>query len=327
MQTVTIQNVWDIYRQDLIRVEKQILKNLSTHVPAIPMVVKHLLQGGGKRIRPLLLILSSRLGAYNEDEAVILAGIVESIHSASLLHDDVVDGADMRRGKPSAHSIWGNQITILVGDYLYSNALKIGVALKSQRIMDVLSEATTRMTEGELFQLSKIGDPDITEAEYFRIIEAKTGVLISASCRLGAITGRLDRGKEDALGAFGMKLGTAFQMADDILDYMADENKLGKTLGKDLKEGKITIPLIHLLNVSSRQEAGLTKGIIRKEETSAEDLDCILELLRRYKAIDYSIDRARRLIDDAKAELMAFADSDIRDAMLAVADYVLNRER
>ncbi len=173
MQTVTIQNVWDIYRQDLIRVEKQILKNLSTHVPAIPMVVKHLLQGGGKRIRPLLLILSSRLGAYNEDEAVILAGIVESIHSASLLHDDVVDGADMRRGKPSAHSIWGNQITILVGDYLYSNALKIGVALKSQRIMDVLSEATTRMTEGELFQLSKIGDPDITEAEYFRIIEAK----------------------------------------------------------------------------------------------------------------------------------------------------------
>jgi octaprenyl-diphosphate synthase len=248
---MVLDDVFKSYEAELGIIEERIKNIFKSDVHAIPLVGKHILDGGGKRLRPLILILSAEMAGCREDARLTLAGIVESIHTASLLHDDVVDGADVRRGKSPAHSIWGNQVVILVGDFLYSNALRLAVSQKSQKIMEALSDATTRMTEGEILQLVKMGDPDITEDEYLDIISAKTASLISAACRIGAILGSLPEGRENALAQFGLKAGIAFQMADDILDYMADEGELGKRLGKDLREGKITLPLIYLLKTAT----------------------------------------------------------------------------
>ena len=245
-----LDRIFKSYETELRITEQKIKDLFNSPVITIPLIGKHILEGGGKRLRPLILILSSELAHYRGDDRLTLAGIIESIHTASLLHDDVVDGADKRRGKVPAHSVWGNQIVILVGDFLYANALRLAVLQKKQEVMEALSEATTRMTEGEILQLAKTGDPDITEEDYLNIISAKTGALISAACKIGAVLGSLPEEKKNALARFGMKTGIAFQMADDVLDYMADEGELGKRLGKDLKEGKITLPLIYLLKTA-----------------------------------------------------------------------------
>ncbi|MEK7712799.1 MAG: polyprenyl synthetase family protein, partial [Nitrospirota bacterium] len=284
------------------------------------------LESGGKRLRPLFLLSSARLAEYKGDEHIALAGIIELIHMASLLHDDVVDAAKIRRGRPAAHSVWGNQIVILVGDFLYSNALRKAVSFKNQRIMEALSEATTSMTEGEILQLQKTADINITEDEYIKIISAKTGLLISAACRIGAIlSSELLGAEENALAMFGLKAGTAFQMADDILDYMAEESELGKKLGKDIGEGKITLPVIYLLKNASADEKEEIKRII--EKPSEEGLRRILALFRQYSVLEESLKRAQALVDEAKDELSIFPDSPDRDAMLSLADYAISRDK
>lgn len=323
-QKMDLQEIFELYEPELKIVEDRLKELFKSNITPIPLIGKHLLDSGGKRIRPLLLILSTEIAGYRGDARFTLAGIIESIHTASLLHDDVVDAAEVRRGKLPAHSIWGNQIVILVGDFLYSNALRLAVIQKNQKIMEALSEATTRMTEGEILQLAKTGDPDITEEDYFNIISAKTGALISAACRIGAILGSLTKDKENALSHFGMKTGTAFQVADDILDYMAEEGKLGKRLGKDLKEGKITLPLIYLLKIASETEVEEVKSLI-KNGFKKEELKRILELFRRHNVIELSLKKAHALISDAKAELAIFADSPVKESLCTVADYMFMR--
>jgi octaprenyl-diphosphate synthase len=321
-----LDKIFKSYEPELRVVEQRIRDLFQSPVFSIPVIGKYLLEGGGKRLRPLILILSSELADYKGDARLTLAGIVESIHTASLLHDDVIDGADKRRGKAPAHSIWGNQVVILVGDFLYANALRVAVLQKSQRIMDTLSEATTRMTEGEILQLVKTGDPDIGEDDYLDIISAKTGALISAACKIGAILGSLPEEKENALQRFGMKTGVAFQMADDILDYMADEGELGKRLGKDLKEGKITLPLIHLLKAASNKEREEVKGIV-KDGFKRSGLKKILRLFKKYNTIESSLKKAHDLIADAKSELALFPEVPAREALGCIADYTLRRRR
>ncbi len=324
---MTIKEIWEYYKDDLALAEKEINKTLNVVLPAVSMVGKHLLMGGGKRIRPFLAILCSKMFAYNGEKAGILACSVESIHTASLLHDDVVDGASIRRGLPSAHSLWGNQVVILVGDFLYSNALRLANSLKSQKIMDALSNATTRMSEGELIQLSKKGNPDISENDYMKIIKGKTAILISAACSGGAVIGNASQEQEDALSVFGLKFGLAFQIADDILDYMADEKMLGKSLGKDLEEGKITLPLIYLLREASHGEREKVKLIIRDEQFSKSELSYILGLLNKYNSIQQSYERAAAILEEAKRELDIFEDSVEKTALLTVSDYALRREK
>jgi octaprenyl-diphosphate synthase len=319
-----LDDIFKSYEADLKLVEEKLRDLFKSHVLTIPLIGKHILDGGGKRLRPLILILSAELSGYKGDARLTLAGIVESIHTASLLHDDVIDGAEIRRGKSPAHSIWGNQIVILVGDFLYSNALRLAVMQKCQKIMESLSEATTRMTEGEILQLAKTGDPDITEDEYIDIVTGKTGALISAACRIGALLGSLSEDKENALGRFGMKTGIAFQMADDILDYMADESELGKRLGKDLKEGKITLPLIYLLKTASDTEKTEIKDIIN-DGFKKRGLKRILNLFRKYNSIELSLRRAHDLISEAKNELAVFPASPAREALFTIADYTLQR--
>jgi octaprenyl-diphosphate synthase len=321
-----LDEIFASYESDLKIVEERIRDLFKSPVFTIPMIGKHILDGGGKRLRPLIMLLSAELSGYKGDARFTLAGIVESIHTASLLHDDVIDGADIRRGKVPAHAVWGNQVVILVGDYLYSNALRQAVLQQSQGIMESLSEATTRMTEAEILQLLKTADPDITEEEYLNIISGKTAALIAAACRIGAILGSVPSVQEKALAEFGKKTGIAFQMADDILDYMADEAELGKRLGKDLKEGKITLPLIYLLKSASKDELQEVKAII-KGSFKASGLKKILKLFKRYDTIGLSLKKAREIILEAKNELAAFPDSKAKEALFAIADYTLLRKK
>lgn len=321
-----LDDIFASYETDLRIAEDRTKDLFRSSVLTIPLIGKHILDGGGKRLRPLILLLSSELSGYTGDARLTLAGIIESIHTASLLHDDVVDGADIRRGKAPAHTIWGNQVVILVGDFLYSNALRLAVLQRSQRIMEALSEATTRMTEGELLQLSKTGDPDLTEEDYLNIISAKTAALISAACRIGAILGALPEEKENALAIFGKKVGMVFQMADDILDYMADEGDLGKRLGKDLREGKITLPLIHLLKTTEDTEKEVVRKVIQDRFTKS-GLRKVLRLFRKYSTIETSLKKAHDLIADAKTHLAVFPESTAKEALFRIADYSLARNK
>ncbi len=323
----TLQDILKEYKSDMERMEARIHESLGTDVPLIQQVSKYILGAGGKRFRPLLHLLSARLCGFREHHAeYVLGSVVEYIHTASLLHDDVVDEAKVRRGRSSANSIWGNQASILVGDYLYSKALFHGVRLHRQRVMDVLSETTTAMSEGEVLQLMQIQNADMTEADYFRLVECKTGVLIAASCRLGAIIANAPLSQEDALAAYGKKLGLAFQITDDTLDYAADQKQLGKVLGKDLEEGKVTLPLIYLMRRADPAEQEALRSILQADAIGENDLSYTLGIMRKHGSVDEALKVAQVLSDEAKASLNLFPDSPPRQALMALADYVVQRE-
>ena len=323
----TLQDILKEYKSDMERMEHRIHASLGTDVPLIQQVSKYILGAGGKRLRPLLHLLSARLCGYREHNAEYLLGsVVEYIHTASLLHDDVVDEAKLRRGRSSANSLWGNQASILVGDYLYSKALYHAVRLQIQRVMDVLSETTTTMSEGEVLQLMQIQNSDIAEADYFKLVECKTGVLISASCRLGAIISKAPLSQEDALTAYGKKLGLAFQITDDTLDYAADQKQLGKMPGKDLAEGKVTLPLIYLIQQANDAEREHLRSLLRADAMTDADLVYTLELMGKYGSVNEALSIAQALSNEAKTALNVFPDSAPRQALMALADYVVQRE-
>ncbi|MGO9379483.1 MAG: polyprenyl synthetase family protein [Dissulfurispiraceae bacterium] len=336
------EDIFKQYAPELKGVERELLSIFDSSAPVIPLIGKHIVDSGGKRIRPLFLLMSADLCGYRDPQRAHLGAIIEAIHTASLLHDDVIDDAETRRGKAAANTIWGNQVVVLVGDFLYSNALRLAVNQKNQKIMEALSEATTLMTEGEILQLHKTGDPEITMDEYFKIISAKTGILISAACRIGAVMAEQSEAKEKALSEFGLKVGIAFQLADDILDYVARQKDLGKKLGKDLDEGKITMPLIHLLKVAKASERKEVIAIIEEtagtgdhgsdvgdstSDKKGANLDRITALFSKYNAIEESFNIARGLVDEAKAALNIFPASDYKSAILAMADYTLLRKK
>ena len=320
--------VWEYYRDELQLVEDTIKKNLNSQVSLINEVAHYILSSGGKRIRPLLLIITSRLNGReaNNHPEVLLASSVEFIHTATLLHDDVIDQADVRRGKKSAHALWGNQASILVGDYLYTQAMSCALSLASQEVNSVLAEACRLMTEGETLQLTHHGNLEVTEQEYLKVIQYKTAALLSATCRLGGIVSGLDPDKREALARFGLHLGIAYQLADDTLDYIADKDLLGKSLGKDLKEGKITLPLLHLLSNCPGRERERVKGIIKMDGITERDLREILALMKRYGSIEYSLKKATESIEKAKKNLNFFPPSLHRQALFVVADYAVSRD-
>jgi octaprenyl-diphosphate synthase len=328
-----VNEVFSAYHSELKQVESELAKIFASDVPLIPLVGRHILGGGGKRMRPLFLLLSADLCGYHGDERAVLGAVIEAIHTSSLLHDDVIDGAQSRRGKTASHVMWGNHMVILIGDYLYSNALRIAVGQKNHKIMDALSEATTRMTEAEILQLSKTGDPEITEQEYFSIIAGKTGVLISAACRIGAILAGMPEEKERALQEFGLKAGIAFQLADDVLDYVAQQSVLGKKLGKDLEEGKITMPLIHLLKDASSEERDEIIRIIQEASSEEKNADQsenhllrVMELYTKYDSIAKAMQSAQAIVDDAHRSLAVFSDSPQKDALMTLASYSMQRK-
>lgn len=323
----TMDQVWSTYKTTLDEVEEQIKKGIDSEVVLINQVARHILNSGGKRIRPLLLIISSQLCDYFDKNSILIGGgIVEFIHTATLLHDDVIDNAEVRRGIPSARNLWGNQVSILVGDYLYTLAVCQAAKMENFEINYLLSTTCRRMSEGETLQLAHHRDFELTEATYLQIVEYKTASLLSASCRLGAIIGNASEEKKEALSRFGRNLGIAFQVADDTLDYIADRQRFGKSLGKDLKEGKITLPLLHLLQKCLPAEKNRLKQIVAGKKLLQKDLSYVIHLMEKYGSIHYALQRAQDFTNRAKNDLLIFKDSIHRQSLHTVADYVIRRD-
>ncbi|MDZ4166040.1 MAG: polyprenyl synthetase family protein [Smithellaceae bacterium] len=320
-----IQDVFHKYGDGLQRVEMYMTSHLHSEVKLIPEVVNHLIGSGGKRFRPLLLLVAADLCGYRGDRCYRLASVIEFIHTATLLHDDVVDGASTRRGRDSANHVWGNAASVLVGDFLYSQAFNLLADDGNMAIMKLLATSTGSMSEGEVFQLIKCGDTGLTEKEYLSIIEKKTSILISAACAIGGILGSRSESEIQSLTRFGMRLGSAFQITDDILDYAAEEEEFGKAIGKDLQEGKITLPLIHTLKKCSPRERKLLKEILTGKEPDISRTGEIMALVERYNGILYASQKAAAHIEEAKELLHAFPDSPARTALFAISDYVLSR--
>lgn len=323
----TMADVWEAYRSELDGVEQQVRRNLDSSVTLVNTVAAHILSGGGKRLRPLVLLLAARMCGYSDKEHHQLGSLVEFIHTATLLHDDVVDDADIRRGRRTARKVWGNQISILVGDYLYTKAMCQVVEFRSQGINEVLAEACRKMAEGEVLQLYYNGNPAMPEIDYIKIVEHKTAGLIAAACRMGAILADASEAQQAALFRFGQCLGIAFQVADDTLDYTANGESLGKTIGQDLRQGKATLPLLHLLQHCSETDGRMIKDRMETRTLTSDDLDRILSLMTEYGSITYAMDRARTYVAAAKRELDLFEDSSARRALTVAADYMITRDR
>ncbi|AVQ00015.1 octaprenyl-diphosphate synthase [Ahniella affigens] len=306
------------------RVNTLIRSRLASDVVLVNQVAEHIVAGGGKRLRPMLCVLAARaLGADGEDH-LLAAAIIEFIHTATLLHDDVVDESDLRRGRRTANAVFGNAASVLVGDYLYSRAFQMMVELKRMRIMDVMAETTNRIAEGEVLQLMHIGNAETDEAAYFRVIERKTAVLFEAACRVAAILLDADALVEHAIADYGMKLGLAFQIADDVLDYVSDAETLGKNIGDDLAEGKPTLPLIHALSHAPADEAATLRRVI--ETGGLDDLQNVIAAIHRTGAIAYSQQRARQLATEARQALDVLPASPYKLALLGLADYAIDRK-
>jgi octaprenyl-diphosphate synthase len=319
--------VLNLLADDIQLVEAQFRKDLDSRVPLIRKVGEYVLSSGGKRIRPMLLLLSARLVGYTGDAHVGLASVVEFIHTATLLHDDVVDSAVLRRGQDSANAIWGNEASVLVGDFLFAKSFSIMVRGGNLDILRALSDATTQMAEGEVLQLISTCDLDLDEEHYIEVVRNKTAVLLAAACRSGAILGDCSKEQEDALAAYGMDLGIAFQFMDDALDYVADQEEFGKAQGHDLLEGKVTLPLIHALRQCTADERQRAEVIVDQDELPQEDLDYVIKLIDTYDGILYTRERAGIFIDQAKARLNVFAEGPIKEALCILADYVVSRAK
>ncbi|MFA5322100.1 MAG: polyprenyl synthetase family protein [Smithella sp.] len=320
-----IQDVFSAYKEDLQQVEKYINDNIISEIKLIPEVAHHLIDSGGKRFRPLLLLISSGICGYKGEHRFPMATVMEFLHTATLLHDDVIDQASIRRGKTSSNQIYGNAISILVGDFLCFKAFMLMSATGNNDIFSLVSQMGNIMSEGEVFQLTKCGDIDLTTDEYFNIIEKKTAVLISASCATGAILGCAPQEKINALAQFGKNAGMAFQITDDILDYTAQGKDFGKSIGKDLEEGKITLPLIFALKRSTEDEKNIIKEIITRKKNSRKAAREILKLIKKYNGIDSSLETAAKYINNAKSQLSIFSDCPEKDHLTAVAEYIVSR--
>jgi octaprenyl-diphosphate synthase len=322
-----MQAALELIGNDLRSVEEQFRKDLASDVPLIRKVGEYVLSSGGKRIRPAMLLLAARLCNYSGDQAIPLASVVEFIHTATLLHDDVVDSATLRRGQASANTLWGNEASVLIGDFLFSKSFSLMVGVGSLDVLRVMSQATTVIAEGEVMQLLYTGDLDLTEENYIGVVRAKTAVLLSAACQCGSILGKATVEQEQALAAFGMELGIAFQLMDDLLDYTASEADFGKSIGHDLEEGKMTLPLIHALQHCTAAERDQIAAIVEKDELSTQEFAWVTELVRRHGGIDYTIERARACVDSCRCHLAVFPDSQCKDALLELAEYVVTRNR
>lgn len=321
-----MQDVIKKYEADLSLVEERFKSYFHSEIALIPEITDHLISSGGKRLRPLLLLIAADMCGYRGERRFPFTAVIEFIHTASLLHDDVIDHADTRRGRPSANNVWGNSASVLVGDFLYSKSFKLMADDGDIAIVQLMSTISNEMSEGEVFQLVKCGDLDMTEDDYFFLIQKKTAILISAACSVGAILAGVNGNSIAALGNFGMKIGTAFQLTDDTLDYVAEEEEFGKTIGMDLKEGKITLPLIHALRNCSKNEKKLIKSALLNQNLEPGDTKEILGLIQKYKGIEYSLKKAGSLVAEAKAVLDIFPDSEARQCLLTVSDFVRERK-
>ena len=325
--SLALSQIFEPIRSDLEKVDREFARHVESQIELIPKIGKYIQTSGGKRMRPAVLLMAARLGGYEGDRSVLYAAVVEFIHTATLVHDDIIDDSDLRRGRAAVHSRWGNDITVLLGDYLYIKSM--GMALTHDRLdlVRLLCDVTLRMIEGELYQLTKNGDAGITEDEHFDIIRRKTAYLFGGCAQIGGMLGTISKEQEVALQEYGFNLGIAFQLVDDLLDFTGDAAALGKPIGADLREGKMTLPLIHLLQQDEEAGASIVREIISSRAATPEQWDALMRILREHRSIDYAYRRAVEYGERAKKPLYTFPPSAERDALLALPDYVLSRDR
>ncbi len=312
---------------DLEACNRSIVARMDSPVALIPQLAAHIVAAGGKRLRPLLTLAAAQLCGYQGARHVHLAACVEFIHTATLLHDDVVDESQLRRGLASANAVFGNKASVLVGDFLFARSFQLMVEDGSLKVLGILSHAAATIAEGEVLQLVTQNDLTTDEDRYLDVIKGKTAALFAAACRVGAVISDRPDADEAALAEFGMALGMAFQLVDDALDYAADQAKLGKTVGDDFREGKVTLPVLVAFHAGDAEEKVFWQRTIEASEQTDADLDLALRLMERHDAIRVTLDRAAVFARDAKAALTIFPDSPIRRALMDVADYTVQRAR
>jgi octaprenyl-diphosphate synthase len=327
LERVLKERVASLVGEDLEAVEREIRRELDSPVSMIQQMGGYIAGAGGKRLRPMLLLLAARLAGARGPRCVRLACVVELLHTATLIHDDVVDQAPLRRGRPSLNARWGDDASVLVGDHLYSKSFAMLVRDNDRAVMETLARSTVSMTEAEVFQLELKRGGGTTEADYVRIITQKTASFMSACCRIGGLLGALPAAQVDALAAYGLDVGVAFQLSDDSLDFVADQDRLGKAIGADLKEGKRTLPLIAMLTRATPAEAERVRPLLRGAALSPAEIEQIRQLVLDYDGVEYARARAQAYALAAKADLEAFAPSEERDTLALIADFVVDRDR
>ncbi|MFZ1641451.1 MAG: octaprenyl diphosphate synthase [Candidatus Contendobacter sp.] len=308
---------------DLQVVDALIRRQLHSDVALINQLAGYIIDGGGKRLRPVTVLLAARAGGYAGDHHIAAAAIVEFIHTATLLHDDVVDESNLRRGRETANAVWGNQASVLVGDFLYSRSFQMMVGIGSMRVMEIMADTTNTIAEGEVMQLLNCRDPDTTEERYMAVIHCKTAKLFEAAAQLGAVLAGRPRDEELALGRYGLHLGTAFQLIDDVLDYRASSAELGKNIGDDLAEGKPTLPLIYALRHGTPEEARIIRAAI--EHGGLDQFDIVIRTIESTGALDYTARLAVEEAERAIANLAMLQDSPARDALIGLAQFAVGR--
>jgi len=325
--SLALAQIFEPIRADLEHVDREFGRHVQSQVDLIPKIGQYIQTSGGKRIRPAVLLMSARLSGYQGERAILYAAVVEFIHTATLVHDDIIDDSDLRRGRLAGHSRWGNDITVLLGDYLYIKSMALALTHDALEIIRLLCDVTLRMIEGELYQLTKNGDADITEEEHFDIIRRKTAYLFGGCAQIGGMLGQVNSEQEQALREYGFNLGIAFQLVDDLLDFTGDAAALGKPVGGDLREGKMTLPLIHLLQQGDEAGVRIVRAIIGNRTVDSGPWAELLRILKHHRSIDYAYRRASEFAEIAKRPLYAFPPSAERDALLALPDYILSRDR
>lgn len=324
---LALSQIFEPIRADLELVDREFVRHVQSHVELIPTIGKYIQGSGGKRIRPAVLLMAARLGGYTGDRAVLHAAVIEFIHTATLVHDDIIDESELRRGRLAVHSRWGNDITVLLGDYLYIKSMSMALMHDTLELVRVLCDVTLHMIEGELYQLTKNFDASITENEHFEIIRRKTAYLFGGSAQIGGMLGPTSQEQHQALRDYGFNLGIAFQLVDDLLDFTGNAQLLGKPIGADLREGKMTLPLIHLVARGSDRGEAIVRDIMANRSTTDEQWNELLSLLKESRSIEYAERRAVEYAERAKKALALFPPSAERDALVALPDYVLQRDR
>lgn len=311
---------------DLVAIENALADNLKPHLDLVTAVARHILFSGGKRFRPLMMVLSARLCGYRGNLDKVFSCVFEYLHVATLLHDDLVDGAELRHGRPVAHARWGNAAAVLTGDFLLARSLSIAAEVGSLKSIGVIAGITENMSQGEIQQLIHRGDLNLTEKEYLTVIYRKTAVLMEGACRVGAILAGASEREEQALADYGRNVGLAFQIVDDLLDYTSDAGVMGKGAGTDLKEGKLTLPLIHAYSKAASEDREFIEKALQVENYSVHAFQKVVDILKKYQGLNYAYDAAARNVAAAKDALSMFTASDTQEILIDLADYALARK-
>jgi len=321
-----LKDIVRLVEEDLARVEVVFAEQVRSDVRLVGEIGRYVQEGGGKRVRPALLLLASRLCGFRGERAIVLASTVEFIHTASLLHDDIIDEATTRRGRRSVNSRWGNDITVLAGDFLYTKSMAMALSQDNLRILRLLSDVTLRLIEGEILEIERNGRIEVTPEDHLEIIRRKTADLFAACTRIGAILAESGEAREKALSRYGLSLGLCFQMVDDLLDFTAEEKTLGKPVANDLREGKVTLPMIFLMRRGGRAAAEKVKAVLEDRAFSRVTREELVRMARDCGALEEARGLAERYAEDARRELLAFEPSEYREALAALPGFILARD-